>query len=104
MKTHDLCVGISKWVDRESGQERTQWMKVGAMFQNEKGNISIKIEAVPIGRNDDGDLWLSAFVPKPREDKVAPGYVANQPPVVQQPIPQMSAPVQEVPDDESIPF
>ena len=105
MKTHDLCVGINRWTD-ETGQPRTQWLKIGAMFQSDTGNISIKLDAIPIARNEDGDLWISAFVPKPREDKAAPGYVANQAPVVQAPIPQqqMSAPVPNVPDDEQIPF
>ena len=45
----------------KDGQEKTRWLKVGALFTREDGKQSIKLEAIPTGRNEKGELWLSAF-------------------------------------------
>jgi len=46
----------------KSGEEKPNWVKMGVVFESEKG-LSIKIESIPVG----WDGWASLFVPKPKE-------------------------------------
>jgi hypothetical protein len=51
------------------GEEKKRWLKCGVVFKSEKGNYSMKLEAIPTKRNENGEMWFALFVPKPREDK-----------------------------------
>ena len=60
-KRYDICVAET---DRE-GKKR--WTKIGAMWPAREGDgFSIKLAALPTS-NKDGETWVSAFVPKPRD-------------------------------------
>ena len=52
-----------------NGEEKTKWHQMGVCFQNDKGQLSIKIDSIPVGF----DGWVSLFEPKPREGAQAPG-------------------------------
>jgi len=81
----DICTGRS---DRDG---KTRWTKIGAMFPAKQGDgFAIKLDALPIP-NEKGEVWLSAFVPKDRDDA---------PPARQQARRSHQAPV----DDELPPF
>ena len=58
------------------GEEKTRWIKVGALFTRADGKQSILLDAIPCGRNDKGELWLSAFAktaaPARRRDSETP--------------------------------
>jgi hypothetical protein len=54
------------------GEEKTRWMKVGVIFKSDKGSYTMKLEAIPTRRNEQGELWLNLFVPQKREQKPAP--------------------------------
>lgn len=49
----------------KDGVEKTRWHTMGKCFENDEGNLSIKVDSIPV--NFDG--WMSLFVPKPREDQ-----------------------------------
>ena len=67
-KIFDVCSSTGSYM-AEDGTEKQRWMNIGVMFKNDSGYVSIKLEAVPTKRNEEGELWLSCFAPKPREPK-----------------------------------
>lgn len=46
-----------------NGEEKTKWHQMGVCFENDKGQLSIKIDSIPVGF----DGWVSLFEPKPKE-------------------------------------
>jgi hypothetical protein len=58
----DLCTG------RKDKDDKTHWTKIGVMFPAKNGDgFAIKLEALPLP-NDKGEVWVSAFAPKERDD------------------------------------
>ncbi len=54
----------------DGGQTKKNWTKIGAAFQDDRGQISIKLTlAPPLKPGNDGYpcAWLSVFAPKPRD-------------------------------------
>ena len=84
----DLMYPNDKYIHRESGEERTSWLKCGGVFKNEQGAISVKIDALPtcMGENK----WFRVF--EPREDQNSRR--------TNKPAPAQSSPI----DDTDIPF
>jgi hypothetical protein len=39
------------------------------VFKSEKGAYTMKLDAVPTRRNEQGELWLNLFVPQARQEK-----------------------------------
>jgi hypothetical protein len=69
----EIVHGNGTYKDSE-GNEKTRWQKVGVIFKSDKGNYSMKLDAIPTRRNEEGELWLNLFVPQPRgEQKPQPG-------------------------------
>ena len=64
-KVFDLAVKTGTYTDNQ-GQEKGRWMNVGAVFKNDQGQVSIKLEAIPTG---DWNGWISAFEPKQRNNQ-----------------------------------
>lgn len=66
------------------GSMKTRWQKVGVIFKSDKGNYSMKLDAIPTRRNEEGELWLNLFVPQAKEEKPAApqqgGFRDNPPP------------------------
>jgi len=50
-----------------NGEEKTRWHHMGVAFVNDKGQLSSKIDSIPL--NWDG--WMSYFEPKPKDGTVA---------------------------------
>ena len=50
----------------QSGEEKTDWIRCGTMFQNEKG-FSIRLRALPTQRDEKGEMVLLAYPPRDRE-------------------------------------
>ena len=46
-----------------NGEEKTKWHQMGVCFENDKGQLSMKIDSIPVGF----DGWVSLFEPKPKE-------------------------------------
>lgn len=80
----DVCTG-RKYKDAQ-GQEKTKYTKIGAWFENDQGQLSAKLEALPIP-DQNGECWIKLFVPQPQDD-------GQQQPQQQQ---QQQAPRQQAP-------
>ncbi len=85
----DVCASTGSYIGQD-GQEKQRWINVGCVFKNEQGRVSIKLDAIPVRTNDKGELWLSCFVPKQRQQPA------------QQPPPQQ--PANDGFEDPTIPF
>jgi hypothetical protein len=73
-KVKELAVGVRKYTD-QSGQEKTQWENIGAIFKNEEGKsfISIKRTFNPAGvPNPDGKDSIIVSMFDPKEQNSAP--------------------------------
>jgi hypothetical protein len=57
---------------RKDREGKTRYTKIGTMFPAREGEgFSLKLDALPLP-NDKGEVWVSAFVPRPREDAPQP--------------------------------
>jgi hypothetical protein len=52
---------VGEYTDRQ-GQKKKRYLNVGAVFENDKGELSLKIESIPVGGEWNG--WVSFYVPK----------------------------------------
>lgn len=64
IKRYDVVAVTGKYTDRQ-GQEKSRYLNVGAVFENDRGQLSIKLEALPVGGEWSG--WLQLYEPKERE-------------------------------------
>jgi len=67
--TFDVVATNGTYKDNQ-GNEKKRYLNVGKAFTNEQGQISIKLETIPVGPDWSG--WLSLYEPKPREAQQAP--------------------------------
>ena len=65
----DVCTG-RKYQDNQ-GQEKTNYTKIGAWFENDQGQLSVKLDALPMP-DEKGECWLKLFVPQPQDGQQAP--------------------------------
>ena len=50
------------------GQDKKRWTNVGIAFEGDDGRITgIKLNALPL-QNENGEIWLSLFEQKPRDN------------------------------------
>jgi hypothetical protein len=54
------------------GEEKTAWTRIGSLLVKDDGKMSLKLDALPLP-NDKGEVWVSFFEPKPREEKPSGG-------------------------------
>ena len=63
---------------RKDREGKTRYTKIGAMFPAREGEgFALKFDALPLP-NDKGEVWVSAFVPRDRDD--APQSSGNSQP------------------------
>lgn len=75
-KKFDAVYSGEKYTDRE-GNEKTRFINCGVVFENDKGQLSMKIESLPVGFNG----WLNFYEPKEQDNKQQAGrdqQAANQ--------------------------
>ena len=65
----DVCIG-RKYQDNQ-GQEKTKYTKIGAWFENDQGQLSVKLDALPMP-DEKGECWLKLFVPQPQDGQQPP--------------------------------
>lgn len=54
---------------RSDKDGKARYTKIGAMFPSKQGEgFTLKFDALPLP-NDKGEVWVSAFVPRPRDDE-----------------------------------
>lgn len=69
---YEAVATIGKYKDRQTGEEKKQFLKVGTVFESEDGRLSLKLDAVPCSPEWSG--FISFYEPKPRD-----GQQARQP-------------------------
>lgn len=60
----DVCIG-RRYKDQQ-GLDKTKYTKIGAWFENDQGQLSVKLDALPMP-DENGDCWLKLFVPQPQD-------------------------------------
>ena len=64
--SHDVVATIGKYKDAQ-GNEKKRYTNIGKAFTNEDGNMSIKLDTVPVGPEWSG--WISLYEAKPRDER-----------------------------------
>jgi hypothetical protein len=70
-KVFDVVHANGKYKGQD-GTEKTRWQNVGVVFKSEKGAYTLKLDAVPTRRNEEGELWMNLFVPQAKGEQKAP--------------------------------
>lgn len=60
-KKYDIVATVGKYTDRNTGEEKKRYQSCGAVFEDDKGRLSIKLDTIPITPEWSG--WLSCFDP-----------------------------------------
>jgi len=63
-EVRDICCG-KKYQNKATGEEKTQWTKVGAMFVYDDGRLSIKLDFIPVP--DQNGISLAVFKKKTQQ-------------------------------------
>lgn len=58
--THDLAIKTGEYPDRDTGQMRPRWLRIGALIRHEDGGLSVKLDCLPIGIPG-WEGWVSVF-------------------------------------------
>lgn len=62
-KKFDAVYSGEKYTDRE-GNEKTRFINCGVVFENDKGQLSMKLEMLPVGFSG----WLNFYPPKEQDN------------------------------------
>ena len=102
IKKYDAVATIGEYKDR-NGETKKRYVNVGSVFENDKGNLSLKLDAVPMGQEWTG--WISFFEPKERDASKNPmgGTDRTAAEATRRPVGQQVA-TQAEEEDETIPF
>lgn len=63
-KVFDVVATVGKYTDKQ-GNEKKRYTNVGAVFEDDQGRLSIKLETIPVGPEWSG--WISLYPPKERD-------------------------------------
>lgn len=63
-KVFDAVAVVGTYTDRQ-GNEKKRYVTVGSVFENDKKQMSLKLESIPIGGEWNG--WISFYEPKEQE-------------------------------------
>jgi len=69
-KIYDAVATVGTYKDR-NGEEKKRYVNVGSVFENDKGQLSLKLDSVPVGNEWSG--WVSFFEPKERDGQQRQG-------------------------------
>ena len=73
--THDIVATIGEYTDSQ-GNTKKRYQKCGAAFTNDEGDLSIKLDAIPV--NPDWNGWLSLYI-KREYDQQSTSTVNREP-------------------------
>jgi hypothetical protein len=69
-KIYNAVATVGTYKDRD-GEEKKRYVNVGSVFENDKGQLSLKLDSVPVGNEWSG--WVSFFEPKERDGQQRQG-------------------------------
>lgn len=61
-KKYDAVATVGAYTAKD-GTEKKRYLTVGAVFENDKGNLSLKLDGMPVSPDWSG--WISFYEPKP---------------------------------------
>ena len=73
----DICVSTGEYTDNQ-GQAKKRWLKLGAAFEDDHGNISFKLDALPMPKAD--GTWLKLFKSQPTQQPAPQQPASFEPP------------------------
>jgi hypothetical protein len=73
-KLFDLMYPGGQYTDRE-GQEKTRWLKCGAVIETKDGKKKVKLESLPVEFNG----WLECFANQPHEQAARTTAAQSEP-------------------------
>lgn len=66
---YDAVATIGEYTNHQ-GETKKRYTKIGAVFENDEGNLSLKLDSVPVGPNWTG--WISFYEPRDNRQPPAP--------------------------------
>lgn len=63
-----LCASNGEY--KKDGEIKKRWNRIGTMFKDDDGRVSIKIDTIPVGPDWSG--WISAFPMDDRQEDSRP--------------------------------
>lgn len=63
-RVYDAVVVTGSYTNK-AGDEKKNYSKIGTVFENDKGQLSLKLDLLPLGKEFSG--WINFYEPKPRE-------------------------------------
>ena len=76
---YEAVATIGEYKDR-NGETKKRYVNIGKVFENDKGQLSLKLDTIPVDPNWSG--WVSFYEPKERQEPgrtVLPKPSANPP-------------------------
>ena len=101
-KKYDLVAKVGEY--EQNGEKKARWRNCGVVFENEKGQLSAKIESIPVGCDWNG--WLTLSIPsEQRSGSTSSGSKAPAPKAeVKKTEPINEEPAAEEKDPDNLPF
>ena len=103
-KLYDVVKAAGKYTDRD-GNEKTRWINCGMIVKNQHGNLSLRLDVVPVGVPSDGDvgMWFALMEPKSSGGQKS-GQPASDPRSHRKAVDPQDGPGSRAADDDDIPF
>ena len=73
IKKYEAKAKVGEYVN-SSGETKARWVSCGVVFERENGNLSLKLDCIPIG----GDGWINLFPPS-ADNRTTNGSANNAP-------------------------
>ena len=109
-KLFDIMAPMGQYTDPNTGQEKTRWLKCGAIIKTGAGKTCIKLDSLPVApmpdqNSGEGGLWLQCFEPQQQGQQGQQGQQQGQNPNQGQGFRQNPAPPNQNPAPErNVPY
>ena len=64
-RKYDAVATVGEYISAD-GEKKKRYMTIGTVFENEKGQLSMKLDGIPV--TPDWSGWISFFEPKGRNE------------------------------------
>lgn len=113
---YNVACKTGEYQDRNTGETKGRWTTCGVVLEGDNGNLSLKLESIPLGMvNDRGEagIWFALFEPRQQgqgggsrqqqpQGQFGQGQAPAAPQGQQQPSPQQQT--NQAFQDSDIPF
>ncbi len=72
-KKFDIVATVAEWTDKATGKKMKRTLSVGAVYESPRGNLVLKLEAVPVSRDWSGWAALKPCYQPAEERPLPPG-------------------------------